>query len=235
MEIPELLSRYGGRKLDLDKLTTYEQWSLPFFHQQEYVREPYLQLTLQLDITEALAHYRATCKEVPGATFTSYLMWHLSQTTRRHPCFRYRVLDGEWYIFDNLPIFTPVAIGGDARFSETLLEEVMDRPVNEFFAHYQEQLHEARTRTTFQPLPHLIWGTALFVGNLPNLQFSGFTLHTSATQMGRPFFYFGKRYEQADKTFIPLLVTFDHANLDPFVLSAFMEDFEASIAGKSEA
>ncbi|MEL6535496.1 MAG: CatA-like O-acetyltransferase [Bacteroidota bacterium] len=232
MTVAEFLDRYAGRKLDMDSLSSYEQWALPFFHQQDVVKEPHLQMTLQLDITEALAYYRAEVKGMPGATFTAYLIWHLSQTTSRHPCFRYRCIEGEWYVLDNLPVFTPIAIGGDARFSETLLENVIPSTLAEFFPYYQGQLTKGRSREDFQPLSNLEWGGALFVGNLPNLQFTGFTLHMSAFHMGRPYFYFGKRYTQQERDFIPMLITFDHANLDPFVLSSFMEDFEGSIAGK---
>ncbi|HAA10453.1 MAG TPA: hypothetical protein DCE41_01675 [Cytophagales bacterium] len=232
MTVNDFLDRYAGRKLDLESLSSYEQWALPFFHRTDAVKEPHLQMTLQLDITEALVYYRKEVKPLAGATFTGYLIWHLAQTSQGHPCFRYRCIEGEWYILDNPPVFTPIAIGGDARFSETLLENVIPATLAEFFPYYQSQLERARNREDFQPLSNLEWGGALFVGNLPNLQFSGFSLHMPATSTGRPYFYFGKRYQQGDRDFIPMLVTFDHANLDPFVLSPFMEDFEAAIAGK---
>ena len=232
MTVADLVSKYGGKKLVPDELTSYEQWSLPFFHQQEYVREPYLQMTLQIDITKALGHFKASVIALPGATFTGYLIWQLAQTSLAHPSFRYRKLEDAWYVFDNLPVFTPIAVGGEARFSETLLYNVNGAEPGHFFEHYQEQLAHAQSREEFIPLSPLEWGSALFVGNLPNLQFTGFTLHTSAVQMGRPYFYFGKRYTREGQTYIPLLVTFDHANLDPYVLSTFMEDFEARIAGE---
>ena len=226
----DFVARYQGRKMQPEELTSYENWALDFFHQEEFVREPYLQMTLQVDITQALATYRARFGDNEQASFTSYLMWHLVQTSQQHHAFRYRKLSDGWYLFDNLPVFAPIAVGGEARFSEVLLEDVAIQPLDDFFGYYRSVIKAATFREEFAPLPHIIWACSHFIGNLPNLQFSAFTLHMPRMNFGRPFFYFGKRYQQGNPTMIPLTIAFDHANLDPFVLSAFMEDFERGIA-----
>ncbi|ANQ51401.1 hypothetical protein MY04_4057 [Flammeovirga sp. MY04] len=230
MEIQELLDRFGGKKIDKASLSSYEQWSVDFFHQKDIVREPNLQMTLQLDITEGYTYYQDQLKEKDGASFTAYLMWCLVKTMDKHPYFRYRKLGNEWYIFDNLPTFSPIAVGGDKRFSEIMVEDPINSTIEEYFVNYRRGVDKAfSTDGDFEPLPPLVWASAHFIGNLPNLQFTSFQLHQSALDSARPYFYFGKRYQKHTQMLIPISITFDHSNLDPFVLSAFMEDFDKAM------
>ncbi|BDD11586.1 hypothetical protein FUAX_40180 (plasmid) [Fulvitalea axinellae] len=221
--------KYEGKELKEGDVSQYERWALDFFHQKEFVQEPILQMTLQLDITEAYRTYSEKYKDNPDASFTAYITWYLIQTQAAHPYFRYRKIDGTWYIFANLPVFMPVAIGGEARFGQILLENPVKMTLNEFFASYRKDIDRALLGEVFETLDEWTWANSHFVGNLPNLQFSGFQLHTPKDKSGRPFFYFGKRYTQEGKTMIPMLLAFDHSNLDPFVISSFMEDFQKRI------
>jgi chloramphenicol O-acetyltransferase len=230
------IKRYGGRELDEAQRSGYEKWSLDFFHDKAIIADPLLQITLQVDITKALSRYREHYSDLDGASFFAYLMWHLVDTARRHPCFRYRKIAGKWYIFDEFPLVTPIAIGGDMRFIELMLEPPSQYSLEAFFNHYRNTLNQyvaekSEPSDTFETVTPVRWLNSWFVGNLPNLQFTGFTLHKSAIDNGRPYFYFGKRYQSADLSYIPLLINFDHANLDPFLLSAFMADFQAGIEG----
>lgn len=229
----EFIERYNGRKLTEEERTTYEKWSLNFFHHQHIVQDPYLQMTLQVDITDALEVFRENYKHIEGSSFTAYLMWHIVQTGKKHPYFRYRKIQDEWYVFDELPLYAPIAIGGDARFADLKLEPFVNIKLENFFAIYRSVQNKLFDDGVFTPLSPIYWQNAWFIGNLPNLQFTGFQLHSSAIKNGRPFFYFGKRYKQAQREMIPLLVAFDHSNLDPFVLSAYMDDFQKSIEAKA--
>ncbi|MBB6462426.1 CatA-like O-acetyltransferase [Flammeovirga kamogawensis] len=232
MDLSTLLEKFDGKKLEMTDVSSYEQWSLNFFHDKNIVREPNLQMTLQLDVTKGLEFYASTIKKIDGASFSSYLMWCLVQAMKEHPYFRYRMIEGEWYIFDNLPVFCPVAVGGDKRFTEILVENPAHSTIEEFIVNYRNKIKQAFNKDgDFAPLPPTVWASAHFIGNLPNLQFTSFQLHTSALDSARPFFYFGKRYEQNGQSFIPLSITFDHSNLDPFVLSNFMADFEKVLIG----
>ncbi|BDD04302.1 CatA-like O-acetyltransferase [Aureibacter tunicatorum] len=229
MELSKFLKLYDGHKLEEKDLSSYEKWSLQFFHKKEFVREPNLQITLQLEITKAYNTYKNECDTVIGASFTSYLMWHIIKTTQNHPYFRYRNIDGEWYIFNNLPVFSPIGIGGDARFSEIIVENGSIEDYAAFTNNYRSKVDKSFNMREFEPLDELVWANSHFIGNLPNLQFTGFQLHTPTKNSGRPYFYFGKRYQTNDERFIPLLVMFDHSNLDPFVLSDFMNEFQSRI------
>ncbi|BDD01682.1 CatA-like O-acetyltransferase [Persicobacter psychrovividus] len=230
ISLSEVIELFDGKKINPDELSSYENWAMDFFHKEENVREPYLQMTLQLDISAAYDVYQRLYKQLPDATFTAYLMWNLSQTCNNHPAFLYRKIGNDWYQFKKLPIFCPIAVGGNARFTEILLENSQEQSLAAFFVHYKQSLQAVADRKQFIPIAPLVWSVALFIGNLPNLQFTGFTLHTPTKKSGRPYFYFGKRYESEGKKWIPMLLTFDHSNLDPFVISPFIAEFEARIA-----
>lgn len=228
----EFITKYNGRKLTEADRSTYEKWALDFFHQKESVQDPYLQITLQLDITKAYSVYTGKYEHNQEASFTSYLMWHIVHAAQYHPCLRYRKIGDEWYIFDQLPLYAPIAIGGDARFADLKLEPFVHASLEDFFSIYRKSQDKLFNDAVFTHTSPVFWQNSWFIGNLPNLQFTGFQLHSSAVKNGRPYFYFGKRYTQNEQLMIPLLITFDHANLDPFVLSAFMTDFQKSIDGE---
>lgn len=230
----QFIQNFNGRKLELDDRSTYEKWALEFFHNKEFVSNPLLNISLQIDITEAYQHYNEKYKNIESASFTAYLMWNIVKCASFHPTFRYRKINGEWYIFDRLPLFAPIALGGDVRFRDMLLDPPIDQTLEDFFEYYRKVLEDIKADLNgeLKIVDFHIWCNSWFVGNLPNIQFTGMKLHQSINENGRPFFYFGKRYKQADRLYIPLLIDFDHSNLDPFVISNFLEDFQKLIEGK---
>ncbi|WP_196885059.1 CatA-like O-acetyltransferase [Aureivirga sp. CE67] len=228
----EFIEKYNGRILEENEISSYEKWALHFFHDKESVQEPYLQMTLQIDITEALKNYKENYKSISEASFTAYLMWNIVQAGKKHPFFRYRKIQGKWYIFEELPLYAPIAVGGDARFSDLSLEPFVHTKVEDFFLTYRSTQDKLFSQAKFSTVSDVYWENAWFIGNLPHLQFTGFQIHSSSIKNGKPFFYFGKRYKQDSKEMIPLLIAFDHSNLDPLLLSAYMEDFQNLIEGK---
>ena len=52
-------------------------------------------------------------------------------------------------------------------------------------------------RIPFDPVGSAVWNFAIFIGNLPTLQFTSFSIHTQTVSTGRPVFYFGKIYRAA--------------------------------------
>src|SRR5512139_2744316 len=116
MDIDAILNRFGGSPLAEQELSAYETWALRHFHDRDEVASPYLEATLQLDLTAADAAFRRSHADAPGASLTGYLYWRLLQALELHPCFTWRRLDGSWYAFENLPLYFPVAVGGRERF-----------------------------------------------------------------------------------------------------------------------
>jgi chloramphenicol O-acetyltransferase type A len=95
----------------------------------------------------------------------------------------------------------------------------------EFVIQYRQKLDHIRSDRGERTTPE-IFLLSCFLGNLPNLQFTGLTLHSQQSEViGQPFFYFGKRYWQNDQLFIPFAAKLHHACKDPFVLDLLMQDF----------
>jgi chloramphenicol O-acetyltransferase len=223
--LDELLERYQGRLLDVETVSEYEQWALQIFHDRSVVADPSISLTLQLDITEAEAVYRRTYAQTPHASLTAYLTWQLLVALRRQPSLNWRRLEGRWYEFDNLPLFFPVAVGGNCRFQDVLLEDVAQADWPSFCRSYGQALSWTRSESRRWGLTVWSWSVATFIGNLPYLRFQSLTVPVSALWSGRPSFYFGKRVTCSGDTTIPLAVTIDHSNGDPYVLDGLFRDY----------
>lgn len=226
-DLSELLERYSGTPVATEDLSRYERFALEFFHRKEIISDPNLELTVQLDITEANRIYRKHLHTIPGASLTACLSWCVLQAMKHHPEFRYRKIEGQWYQFDNLPLFFPVAVGSQERFNEVLLEGVCQQTLPEFCTNYRTNIDAVLThQKPYDPIPFETWHIAHFIGNLPNIQFTHLSTHRSTTSIGRPIFYFGKRYTTGEHTFAPFFIQFDHCNLDPYVVGRFLESLQ---------
>ena len=206
-------------------------WSLNFFG-NDGGQNPHVDLTLQLDVTAGWQRYEAMRQRgEPVVSFSAFLVWHLLGSLAAHPSFNLRKVGGQWYRVDNPPLFVPVAVGGDARFQSLVLEDVYGMDYADFVAAYGAQLALARSPDAPSSEPE-IFTLAHFVGNLPNLRFTGMTLHWRPDQMvGQSFFYFGQRYQQDGRMMIPLVAHLHHACTDPYVLDQLLADFSERLKG----
>ncbi len=221
MSIP---AKYEPESIDAKTQQGWLNWSLDFFTDPNLLQVPYLDITIQLDVTRAYIAYKAN--QVSGSTFFAFLVWHLARTLVAHPSFNMRFIEQQWYILKNPPILIPVAVGGKERFCEVILENVSKISYEEFVSQYRSKVDQARQgqgkRIDFEGycLSHLL-------GNLPNLQFTGLTLHWVREGMvGQPMFYFGKRYEKGTSLLIPFAAKLHHGCADPFVLDLLLRDFK---------
>lgn len=231
----EIVEMFGGTRIDPVDLTRYERWALELFHDKRYLSNPNLKITLQLDITAAEKAYNAQYAAAAGASLTAYLKWTLLAAIARHPCFSYRDLGGEWYRFERLPLFFPVATGTKERFQEVLIEDAGSLGWPAFSAAYREAIERIRREDVpYEPIPDDVWSVAHFIGNLPELQFTSLHLHEPSDHVGRPVFYFGKRYRDCARLFIPFYVLFDHSNLDPVVVNLLLKDYERIFSGEED-
>lgn len=215
----------GKNVKDMD-LGEWEAWALDFFHNKDFIKDPWLQITIRLDITEARNNYLSNYKPVVGASFTAFLTWNLVRAMNKHPWSRTRKINGEWYCFDNLPLFFPVAVGGSKRFYEPVIYNSSICDWEGFCKSWKQAVSGGNPNK----LDHGIWSLAHFIGNLPNLDFTAFTLHKGVDDTARPFFYFGKRTEFNGQYTIPLSINFDHANADPFVINQLIETYKEVLA-----
>ena len=226
---------YLPEKIDPAALPGWLNWSLPFFS-EPVLQNPHVDLTLQLDVSNAWARYQAPA--APGeqqVSFFAFLVWHLAHTLAQHPSFNLRCVAGNWYALRNPPIFVPVAVGGDVRFRDLVLDHVYQQDLPTFLKNYRERLALARSPEGLPPCASEAFGLAHFMGNLPHLRFSGLALHWRADQArGQSSFYFGQRYTEGGRMLIPLAVRMHHSCTDPFVLNALVADFQQRFAAAAD-
>lgn len=229
--IPE---RYKPERVDPEQLGGWLSWSLDFFT-EPVLQNPYLDVTLQQNVTAAYAAYQASKDELAGqGTFFAYLVWHLAQTLAAHPSMNLRWIDGHWYLLRNPSIFIPVAIGGKERFRGMVLDDVYQQSYPDFVDNYARQLQQARQPEVRHNDTSEVFRYAQFMGNLPYLRFSGLTLHWRPDQMlGQSYFYFGQRYQEGDRLMIPLAAKLHHACTDPLMLNELLRDFANRFAANS--
>lgn len=221
------LAAWGCRPLTDQERAGYLDWSLDFFTDRTVEQDPFIDITLQLDVTEAHARYRQLA--LPELTFFSYLIWHLAGALQGQLSFKLRKIEGEWCVLENAPIVVPVAIGGQMRFCELLLENVSQQSLAEFAGQYRRQLEAARAGQVPRMGP-LTFLAACLMGNLPQLQFTALKLHWRKGDIqGQPNFYFGQRYTQDGRLMIPLAAKLHHACTDPFVLNRVIDEFRRRI------
>jgi chloramphenicol O-acetyltransferase type A len=216
-------SQYQPRLLDEKAKEGYLNWSLDFFTDPNVFQVPSIDITIQLDVTNAYQLYQSD--SIAGATFFSFLIWHLMQTLKNHFSFNLRRVENQWFILDNPPVMIPVAVGGKDRFREMLLENISQVSYPDFIIQYRQKLDQIRNEECPRATAEA-YSLAYFIGNLPNLQFTGLTLSWGKPEIvGHTRFYFGKRYWQNNQLFIPFAAKLHHANTDPFVLNLLIEDF----------
>lgn len=224
MNPQDILKRYEGSKIDMATLSKYEREALSYFHNGQAVFDPNIDITLQLDITDLNATYHERHSTAKGATLTSYLYWRLIQAMKLHPRFWYRDINGDWYLFKNLPLVFPVAVGGKERLQDVTIEGVCKMDWNTFSATYRDALDNARSKQAPFQTAGFLWNFAILIVNLPKLQFTSLRIQSVRERLGRPAFCFGRRYESGGRLLTPFYVQSDHANLDPIELDAMITD-----------
>ena len=223
MHLQDILFKYQGHLLTQTDLSYYERWAMDYFHDDDLVVDPYLSITLDLELSEARVNYQLHYQQANGASFQGFLVWCLANALASEWIFSTRNIDGQWYRFDNLPVFCPIAVGGDLRFKDVILENVTKLSWPEFARYYRESIDNDHAQ--LEVLSQNVWSLCPFIGNLPNMAFSSFQIHRNKLKTGRPLFYFGQRKESNSKQYVPLSISFDHANSDPYVLDKLLATF----------
>jgi chloramphenicol O-acetyltransferase len=226
-DIEEIFKKYELEILTEESKEGYLNWSLDFFTNPNILQVPYIDMTIQLEVTQAYKIYQANLRE--GSTFFAFLLWHFARVLSEHPSFNLRLFQDQWYLIHNPPFVVPVAVGGKDRFWEMVLENVSKFSYFQFIEYYRQQLNQVRAGFGTRVDSTTFYFSCL-MGNLPNLQFTGLTLHwQTGTIQGQPMFYFGKRYKLKNKLYIPFAAKLHHANTDPFVLDLLLQDFQNQI------
>jgi chloramphenicol O-acetyltransferase len=224
-----ILEMYAGREVDIESYHDYPRFALEYFRDESEIIDPNLHITVEADVTRLRVSFDSI-PEGERASFTSFLIWKLLTAAKSVEFMSFRYIDGKWYRFDNLPLFFPVAIGGEKRFGEVVIENASNMAYQEFAEVYSERLAIARREDVdYQPVPNELWKNMWFVGNLNYMRFTSFAIHLNKADTARPVFYFGRRFEREGRLYAPLYCRIDHSIGDPYVINQVVERFEAPI------
>lgn len=229
------LDKYEARLLDTNKYqNSYIGWALDFFIDETQILNPYLDITLRLDLTRAEINYKNNFQN-EHSTFTCFLIWKLMQAIKKHPCFSWKIINDRWYQINNPPLFFPVAVGGEARFGEIIIDNATKLKWREFSQLYQQNKQNIFNNPTLANEEFYPYHLGQFIANLPNLDFSSFSVPASRNS-SQNFFYFGKRTrnDNQNNLTVPLAIKFHHSNTDPFVIDLLIEDYLTQLASDSQ-
>jgi chloramphenicol O-acetyltransferase len=219
---------YQADVINLDDIDSpYVKWALKFFTDKKEISDPYLSITLDLDITPA---YAAFNKKRMGASFTAVMMYALMRSIGEIDCFLYRYFGGQWCILRNPPLMMPVAVGGAQRFVEVVFPDVLLMEWADFANAYNRELQNIKTIENYTPASNEnTFKLSQFIGNLPKMRFSGFKLH-AAREIVQNIFYFGERHRSSNNNLmVPFAMNLHHANADPLVGQALVETFQEKL------
>lgn len=217
----------------------YVPWALRHFTDPALVSQPFISMTIEVDLTEALACFQnighvdlgegsKSSKGSRGnAGFTAWLMYHLMHSVHQVEAFRLRRVAGHWFRIDNMPLMTPVAVGGKQRFEELAIGNVVHSDWKEFAENYRTGLARLLDDSMSEqpPASKMVYELGQAIGNLPNMRFTHLTPHTSAG-LTNNMFYFGQRRRGADgRLTMPLAMHLHHATTDPHVAQILLDEF----------
>ncbi|NET61289.1 MAG: hypothetical protein F6K47_35730 [Symploca sp. SIO2E6] len=230
-DLNHYLEKYEANPLDTEQYkNSYVGWALEHFTDETKILNPYLDLTLRLDLTDAQSNYQDNFKN-EYSTFTSFLIWKLLKSVQAHPPFRWRYVRQKWYQINNPPLFYPLAVGGASRFGELVIDNATKLGWMEFSQLYKNQKDSILANPILPSSRTYAYQLGQFVGNLPSLDFLNFAMHThrGSTQS---FFYFGKRtYDNNQQRLtVPLAIKFHHSNLDPLLVELLVRDYTTQLS-----
>ena len=202
----------------------YQRWALDCFTNPKLVPNPYLDITVQLDISTASAIALEELSKGKG-TLTAWFIWKLIQSLKEFSCFQWRYIEGQWYEVQNPPLFSPIAVGRANRFVSLIIENAFKMSWQEFAETWIDLKEKIQSGGTFDTNDTEIFGFSQFIGNLPNLHFTSLILN-QPNSFCQHFFYFGQRRSDVKSvTIMPLAAKLHHSSCDPYVFDLLLQNY----------
>jgi len=153
---------------------------LRHFHNREEVASPFLETTLQLDVTRPTPCTGARMRFARRVAHR-LLYWRLLQP-RAAPLLHLAAGRGELVCVHNLPLYFRLPWAAKSA-SMTCCWKTLQAWLGRVSAcAITSHANALQLRIPFDPVGSAVWSIAVFIGNLPNLQFTSFSIHGS----GRP-------------------------------------------------
>lgn len=220
-----LFERYEVIPLTLTELVgDYQPWALDYFTNPDLVPVPYIDITVQLDISTASAIWEEKLSRGKG-TFTAWLTWNLMQSLKEFSYFQWRYINDQWFEVQNPPLFCPIAVDRADRFVNLVLENPFKMTWQEFAETWTDLKQRIKLESTFKTNDASVFGFSQVIGNLPHLHFTSLTLHQPAS-FCQHFFYFGaRRCDAQGVTLMPLAAKLHHSSCDPYVFDLLLKNY----------
>ena len=220
-----LFERYEVIPLKLDEhVGEYQAWALDYFTNPDLVPVPYIDITVQIDISPAVTTWQEKLSRLKG-TLTAWLTWNLLQSLKEFSCFQWRYINDQWFEVENPPLFCPIAVDRADRFVNLVLEHPFQMTWQEFAEAWIDLKQRMQQEGSFKIKDTSVFGLAQFIGNLPNLHFTSLTLHQPAS-FCQHYFYFGARKRDAQgSTMMPLAAKLHHSSCDPYIFDLLLENY----------
>jgi chloramphenicol O-acetyltransferase type A len=224
--LPELVKRFGGKPLDTTKLPPFQQDGMKYYTDHDtYHGQTDMAMTLKIDITTAEKTYKQHHANEPGATFSLYLMWTLMKAMQEIPGYNFRYINGRWFEFDNLPLFTTARINGE--INNLVLTDVVSSSWSTICEKYTTQKQQVGGMKATQSFSYPVFAIATHITSLP-LSFT--SLHIPVPKKGveieRPMFVMGQRVSKNDRLYMPFHAKLPHASLHPGLFQALLTGWE---------
>lgn len=215
--ITELLKKYNGKLAAIDQLPQFQRDGMKYYTQFENYNSTDIELCIKRDITRAHQIYDEYFKNEEGATFTLYLMWSFAIALRQVQGFNLRCIDGKWYEFENLPLFTTVAKNGQtSELDNIMIDNFSNLSWEEACHQYLQRRQTSAEKAEVTSYPYHEFAIATHITNI-NLKFTHYSIPTpkKGIEIERPMFTFGQRYEKSGVHKMPLHAKLPHASLYP--------------------
>ena len=187
---------------------------------------PYVGLTVNVDITNALERIRA--ERLP---FFLSLCWCAARAANLVPEFRQRILDGAAVEFDRCRTSHTVALE-DGTFCYCTLEAGL--PLPDFLARGLRAQEEAKVRRSIAEDPAEVLDK-FFVSSLPWISYTALVQPVPMPADSNPRISWGKYFTQGDRSLLPLSVLCHHALVDGIHIAAFYRELDGALEALAQA
>lgn len=225
--LDSLIKKYHGKRIDISSLSAFQRDGMKYYTDFEtYNGNTDIGITLNIDVTRAAKIYEQQYSKEPGATFTLYLMWTLIKAMQITSAFNYRFINGYWYEFANLPLFTTAAVSGE--LNNLKLNDVVSCEWPEFCQKFTEQINSLKSMGTTQTFPYPEYAIAMHITNI-QLPFHSISIPApkKGIEIERPMFVMGQRIAKEGKVFMPFYAKLPHASLHPGLFRKLLQDWDS--------
>lgn len=224
--LPDLLIRYKGKEIYSKDFAPFQQDGAKYYPKGHLWRSADILLTTPLDMAAAYERYERHFQNEKGATFTLYLIWTLLNSMQSIPGFNYRFINGKWYEFENLPLFTTIA-NTRGELNNALLENVNGcswQSMCEQYNNIRLALDHSADTTTY---PYPIYCLATHITNSKLRIFStAMPTPTKELDVFRPMFVLGGRKKANGELEMSITIKAPHASLHPQLISCLLGAWE---------